>query len=198
MAAMSTPAPPRLPRSAAFAGVCAGVSATGHSLSSGHGVSLPALLLGSALILAVAHGTARSEQGLGALTARMLWSQAALHLVLTLAVRPGDPASDPTGLGHTAAHGSLPEGAGGAGADMLLAHAAAGLASAWWLRQGERAAFDLLGFLDTLLRGVLLVLLARPRPVVLPGTPRFARTGAPAPRPALRYVRAVRGPPALP
>ncbi|MFD3687722.1 hypothetical protein ACFWTE_23255 [Nocardiopsis sp. NPDC058631] len=193
---MSTPAPPRLPRSAVFAGVCVGVSATGHGLSSGHGVSLPALLLGGALVLALAHATVRSEQRLGALTARMLWSQAALHLVFTLAARPGDPVPGSAGLGHTAVHASLPEGADGAGADMLLAHAAAGLVGAWWLRQGERAAFDLLGFLGTLLRGVLLVLLARPRPVVLPGVARFARTGVPAPRPALRYVRVVRGPPA--
>ncbi|MFC6428735.1 hypothetical protein ACFQBR_08985 [Nocardiopsis tropica] len=195
---MSTPAPPRLPRSAVFAGVCVGVSATGHSLSSGHGVPPLALVLGVVLALALAHGAARSEQGLGALAARMLWGQAALHLVFTLASPSGATAPGGTGHGHAAAHAALPEGASGAGADMLLAHAAAGLVSAWWLRQGERALFDLLGFLDALLRGVLLVLLARPRTVVLPGPPRFARTGVPAPRPGQRCVRLVRGPPALP
>lgn len=197
MAPMSTPAPPRLPRSAAFAGVCVGVSAAGHSLSSGHGVSPVALLLGFGLVLAVAHGTIRAEQRLGALTARMLWGQAALHLVFTLTAASPAAGPAPDGLGHTAAHAALPDGAGGAGAGMLLAHAAAGLVSAWWLRQGERAAFDLLGFLDTLLRGVLLLLLARPRPVAAPGAPRSLPAAVRAPRPVLRYVRVLRGPPAL-
>ncbi|WP_231640918.1 hypothetical protein [Nocardiopsis sp. NRRL B-16309] len=192
---MPAPAPLRLPRASVFAGVCVGVSASGHALSSGHGVAPAGLVAGFALVLAAAHGLAQRERGLGAVTALMLWCQLALHVLFSVT----GPAAAVTGshaAGHEAAGPVGGLGGAGLGPGMLLAHAAAGLACAWWLRQGERGAFDLLG----LLRGLFRRLFARPSPT--PPRPRPVVPSRAPVRPVfggvlfLRHVRVLRGPPA--
>ena len=88
---------------------------------------------------------------------------------------PGMGPADPGAMAGTAAGGSLSCGPGwmdlvpdhGAGW-MVAAHAAAGLAAAWWLRRGERCALRLLGLVLAALAPAVRVittavsLLARP------------------------------------
>ncbi|MFD6100292.1 hypothetical protein ACFWF4_28590, partial [Nocardiopsis flavescens] len=137
------PPPPRTARAAAFAAVCTAVSAGGHALSSAHAISPAALAAGAALVFAAAWAMAGAERRLGALTGWTLWGQGALHLLFTL-TSPG--------AGHAAGHAAGAAGLdGGLSASMVAAHAAAGCVCAWWLRQGERGFFLLLGFVLTLL-----------------------------------------------
>ncbi|WP_047868949.1 hypothetical protein [Nocardiopsis sp. RV163] len=190
---MAGTVPLRLPRATVFAAVCTGVSSTGHVLASGHAVAPLGLAAGFVLVLAVAHGLFRSEQRLGALVATTLWGQAVLHLLFAVA-SPGGSASH--GTDHSAGSGAL--AGAGVGADMLLAHAAAGVVCAWWLRQGERAAFALVDLVRSLLHR-LLVLASAPALTARSGPARL--TGHTPLRPGvfllfLRHVRILRGPPA--
>ncbi|WP_017570333.1 hypothetical protein [Nocardiopsis halotolerans] len=199
---MAGTVPLRLPRATVFAAVCTGVSSTGHVLASGHAVPPLGLAAGFVLVLAVAHGLFRSEQRLGSLVATTLWGQVALHLLFTVA-SPGGSVPHGTGthgagayeIGAQAAGAHLLTGSG-AGPGMLLAHAAAGVVCAWWLRQGERAVLTLVDLVRSLFHR-LLVLVARSSP---PARPVRVRGWAPPPRPALppflRHVRDLRGPPA--
>ncbi|MDT0328346.1 hypothetical protein [Nocardiopsis lambiniae] len=183
-----TPSPPRSARAAVFAGVCTGVSACGHALSSGHVIPPVALAAGFLLLFAASRTWARSERRLGPLTGWMLWGQGALHLLFTLTTR---------GSGHATTHGGTADlGDGGLSASMIAAHIAAGCASAWWLRQGERGFFDLLGFVGVLLAGVLVVVRPLPAPALPTGGTRFAAVDERPPRPfLLRHVHVRRGPP---
>ncbi|WP_121181737.1 hypothetical protein [Nocardiopsis sp. Huas11] len=196
---MSAPAPLRLPRASVFAGACVGVSAAGHALSSGHAVAPAGLVAGFALVLAAAHGLAQRERGLRAVTGLMLWCQLALHVLFSV-TGPGTAATsaaDPHTAGHQAAGAVGGLAGSGLGPGMLLAHASAGLACAWWLRQGERSAFDLVGLLRGLFRRLLTVPSptppSRPRPLVPSSARASRRVGAAA---FLRHVRVLRGPPA--
>ncbi|MCK9871761.1 hypothetical protein MRI28_19320 [Nocardiopsis dassonvillei] len=190
---MAGTVPLRLPRAAVFAAVCTGVSSTGHVLASGHAVSPFGLASGFVLVLAVAHGLFRSEQRLGPLVATTLWGQTALHLLFAVA-SPGGSASH--GADHAAGSGTL--AGAGVGADMLLAHAAAGVVCAWWLRQGERAAFALVDLVRSLFRR-LLVLASAPAVPARRGPARL-RGRTPLRHGVvllfLRHVRILRGPPA--
>ncbi|MCY9785372.1 hypothetical protein KIK06_15920 [Nocardiopsis sp. EMB25] len=179
--------PLRTVRAGVFTSVCASVSVGGHSLSSGHGVPLGGLIVGSALVYAVAWAVTGRERGLGAIAGWMAWSQSALHLVYTTAQSAG---------GH---HGSYDEAlaaASGSGG-MLAVHAAAGAVCAWWLRQGEAALFAYL----RLVAVALLPLLALA--TVSPSPPRPRTTGSAAPprgRETVLYLRhslVLRGPPAF-
>ncbi|CAL9337505.1 hypothetical protein SUDANB121_00210 [Nocardiopsis dassonvillei] len=186
-----TPPPLRPARAAVFAGVCTGVSAGGHALNSAHAVSPAALAAGFALLFAAAWAMAGSERRLGVLTGWMLWGQGALHLLFTITA----PTAGHTSAAHTAATADLD--GGGLSATMVAAHAAAGCVSAWWLRQGERGFFDLLGFVGALLAAVLVL----PRPVPVPaappgGAPRPAADRRPPRSALLRHVHVRRGPPA--
>ena len=187
--------PLRLPRASVFAGVCVGVSAGGHALSSGHGVAPAGVLAGFALVLAAAHGLAQRERGLSAVTGLMLWCQLALHILFSVTA-PATAGTVSHAVGHEAA-GAAGLGGSGLSPDMLLAHAAAGLACAWWLRQGERSAFDLAGLLRGLFRRLFTVPSPtpppRPRPVVPFPARASRRVGG---VPVLRHVRVLRGPPA--
>ncbi|GAB2517665.1 hypothetical protein GCM10026982_50490 [Nocardiopsis aegyptia] len=192
---MFAPAPPRLARALVFAGACVGVSAGGHALSSGHGVAPAGVVAGFALVLAAAHGLAQRERGLGAVTALMLWCQLALHLLFS--VTGSEAAATGAHAGHATADAVGGLAGSGLGPGMLLAHTAAGLACAWWLRQGERSAFDLLGLLRGLFRRLLTVPSPVPPPLprpVVPARPRAPRRVGGVP--FLRHVRVLRGPPA--
>ncbi|WP_304452685.1 hypothetical protein [Nocardiopsis sp. YSL2] len=200
---MPAPAPLRLPRASVFAGVCVGVSAGGHALSSGHGVAPVGVVAGFALVLAAAHGLARRERGLAAVTALMLWCQLALHVLFSVA-GSGDAGSAVTGS-HAAGHQAVGAVGGavgglagsGLGLSMLLAHTAAGLACAWWLRQGERSAFDLVGLLRGLFRRLFTVPSPPPPPRSRPAVPFRDRSSRRVGGvPFLRHVRVLRGPPA--
>lgn len=186
---MAGPAPLRLPRASVFAAVCTGVSSAGHVLASGHAVPLLGIAVGFTLMLTVGYGLSRSERSLALLIGTTLWGQAVLHLLFAVA-SSGGPAS------HTAEPGALP--VSGAGPAMLLAHAIAGAVCAWWLRQGERAAFALADLARSLLHRLLLLIAEPSSPLPPVCTRDLARTASrrPAPLLFLRHTRVTRGPPA--
>ncbi|PDP87611.1 hypothetical protein CQJ94_11220 [Glycomyces fuscus] len=191
---MAGTVPLRLPRATVFAAVCTGVSSTGHVLASGHAVPPLGLAAGFVLVLAVAHGLFRSEQRLGPLVATTLWGQAALHLLFAVASPEG---SAPHGsASHAAGSGTL--SGSGVGPDMLLAHAAAGVACAWWLRRGERAALALVRLVHSVLRRLLVLVPAPAVPARRGPVPLRRRTPLRhrVTLLLLRHVRILRGPPA--
>lgn len=191
---MAGTVPLRLPRATVFAAVCTGVSSTGHVLASGHAVPPLGLAAGFVLVLAVAHGLFRAEQRLGPLVATTLWGQAALHLLFAVA------SPDGTAPHGSAAHAADPGALSGSGVGpgMLLAHAAAGVLCAWWLRRGERAVLALVGLVRSLFHR-LLVLASAPDAPPHRGPARL-RGHAPLRHRVtlllLRHVRILRGPPA--
>ncbi|MDA0567451.1 hypothetical protein LG943_24460 [Streptomonospora sp. S1-112] len=198
-----------------FAAVCVGVSALGHGLASGHGLAWPVVAAGAALVFAALWPAARRERGLAALCGWMLWGQAALHVLFSLAApdapRHHDahahagagPAPPCAGccfgglLGASAGFGGIGPGTDGEGGGMALAHLAAALASAWWLRRGEAAAFRLAGLVGSLL-STLVALGAAESPVPCAPPRPLPAVGGPARAPAhglLRHTVVLRGPP---
>jgi hypothetical protein len=190
--------PSRSPRAAVFAAVCVGVSAGGHVLTSGHEVPLTVLAVGYLLVFAIARVAAGAEHGLAAVCGWMVWGQFALHLLYGVASPDAGAATGGTGhlLGHPAMPAALSDD-GGSGVPMLVAHLAAALLSAWWVRQGEAAAFALARQVRTLLRGVFTVAAPRPLPVTPSDPVRRPDTAVrPAGRLVLRHAVVRRGPPA--
>lgn len=150
------------------------------------------LLLGLAVVALGALPLRRREAGPALLAGALLGGQAALHLVLCLChCAPGSPVGDlvhqvlcPQDGPAWAGDPLLVVPAGGPsgylahaypGHAMLLAHLAAALVAAWWLRRGEAAAHAALANVLPALR----------RP---PAAPRVVRP-APSPAPAGRPVR---------
>ncbi|MGI5121598.1 hypothetical protein ACQEU5_18990 [Marinactinospora thermotolerans] len=180
-------------RAGVFASVCVGVSTAGHALAAGHEPSIPATLLGLALVFAFAWATAGRERGYAGIFGSMVWAQLALHLLLSLFPGSGTPAG---GAGHL--HAGVPSEAvaAGEGQDlpMLLAHLVAALVSSWWLRRGEAAAFALLRLVVRALLPLLLLL-----PVLPSSRPPARRRPRGADRATvalfLRHVLVLRGPP---
>ncbi|WP_087096083.1 hypothetical protein [Nocardiopsis sp. JB363] len=190
MRAMSESPPCRSLRAGVFTLVCASLSAIGHAVSSGQDVPLSGLLLGGALVWAMAWASTTRRSGLWALTARMLWGQFALHVTFSVAQGWGGGHGD-HGVGEMAAQ-SMSAWA------MIAMHVVMALMSAWWLRLGEDALFAFLGFMALSLVPLLLVVgaLSRPEPVT---APRFIPLDRPLPAgpSVLRHTRVLRGPPVL-
>ena len=173
-------------RAGVFTLVCVNVSAHGHELCSGHDVPLPGLLLGTALVSAMAWASADRHHGWWGLASRMLWGQLALHVAFSCTQSLGEHQ-------HTA--GTVPTDAAPAWV-MLLFHTSTALVAAWWLHRGEEA-------LHTFLRSTTLRIL----PPLLPLGGSTTPTPAPntcfcpvdeCPRlqpPYLRHSRVLRGPP---
>ncbi|MBT2207406.1 MFS transporter [Actinomadura sp. NEAU-AAG7] len=122
----------RTARSTVFATVCVTLAAVGHSLSSRDVVPAWAVLTGFAAVLGVSLTLAGHERSLATLLGGLLGGQFALHTLFGAATQPMiHHASD----AHPAARGS--------GVSMTLAHVAAAVLAALWLRRGERAAWSL-------------------------------------------------------
>jgi hypothetical protein len=127
------------------------------------------------------------------------WS--ARDVVASAGLDPDAPGVLPDAAGAASAgHGGPMILDGGLG--MLAAHLAAGLAAAWWLRQGEAVLFRLLRRLGNAavapLRAVLALLSGTVPSTAGPGTVRRVRRTAPPPITThLRHAVLRRGPPAL-
>ncbi|WP_329519084.1 MFS transporter [Spirillospora sp. NBC_01491] len=190
-----SPPPPhplfRTSRAVVFATVCVTLATAGHALASPAAVPGWAVASGFGAVLAVTLALAGHERSLPTLAGGLLGGQFALHTLFASACAPAMAEHHPapvSGGGH------------GSGAAMTLAHVAAALLSAWWLRRGERAAWSLArrvsAMADRPIR-LLLALLA-----VEPATPPARTPVAPAadaPRPTVRVLRHLvvrRGPPA--
>lgn len=187
MGMMSESLPCRPLRAGVFTLVCVSLSALGHAVGSGHDVPLFGLLLGGVIVAVMAWTGSARRLGLGALTARMLWGQAALHVTFSVVQWWG---------GDHAGHSVAGAGEPAPGGVMIATHVIMALVSAWWLRLGEDALFAFLRLMALSLTPVVLVVGAVPtlRPCT---TFRFVPVEAPAcpGRLCLRHTHVLRGPP---
>jgi hypothetical protein len=206
----------RAVRACVFAAACLGVSAAGHVWMSGRPVPAGALLLGFALVFAVALAVAGRRRGLLSISALMLAGEAGLHLLFSLGqvgsgaasmpgmampgmAAPGMPDMPGMSMASTSV-GVMPMStvAGHGTAGMIAVHLAAGLASAWWLHRGERAFFGLLSWMRGKAADLLpcAALHAAPQPVVGRLEPHpVTGSRAPARHEPLTHVLVRRGPP---
>ncbi|MFC4562415.1 hypothetical protein ACFO4E_11180 [Nocardiopsis mangrovi] len=184
--------PERLPcrplRTGVFTMVCAGLSALGHAVGSGHGIPLPGLLLGVAVVAAAAWTASAKRQGPWMLAAWMLWGQLTLHLAFSF--------TQSLGSGHLAHQGAPPPEGGVPGWTMIAMHVVAAAISAWWLHLGENRLFAFLRFMALSFFALLLLPGAAPawRETVAPRRPAEDERSW-LPPPYLRHVHVRRGPP---
>lgn len=133
------PTGPVLPtlRAAVFAAVCLGLGAGAHTLMTHAPIPVWAFGLGAVAAFVPARAAAaRGERGFAAVLQFMGGLQVVLHLLFWYAQQvqaASTPGSMP-GMAGRSVCGPL-EMSGG----MLLGHALAALACAWWLRRGEAA-----------------------------------------------------------
>ncbi|WP_028646567.1 hypothetical protein [Nocardiopsis sp. CNT312] len=186
-------------RAGVFALVCASLSAHGHALSSGHDVPLSGLLLGLAVVAAVAWAAAGRRHGPLALAGWMLWGQFALHLSFSYTQLAGGHA----GHGGADAYSAVLTASSSAdlsGWQMITMHVVSALLSAWWLHRGENALFAFLRFMALTVLPLLLVLgpvRILPEPALCRGS--WFDEGRVRPLlPYLRHTRILRGPPPVP
>ncbi|MVZ99222.1 hypothetical protein F8568_002230 [Actinomadura sp. LD22] len=190
----------RTARAVVFATVCVTLATLGHDLASHDPAPGWAVLAGFGAVLAVTLALAGHERSLPTIMGGLLGGQFALHTLFASAaegMRHCDTAATAATAGHAAA-GPAPA-MHGSGTSMTLAHVAAAVLAAWWLRRGERAAWSLARRLasaaDRPIRLLLALLLIEPagRPVRTPVVPVAA--GALATGRALRHQVVRRGPP---
>ncbi|MFD0683529.1 MFS transporter [Actinomadura fibrosa] len=125
----------RTARAVVFATVCVTLAALGHALASRQAVPAWAVLAGFGAVLAVTLVLAGHERSLATITGGLLGGQFALHALFA-------GATDPM-LHHVGGADAAHPGGGGSGLTMTLAHGAAAVLAALWLRRGERAAWSL-------------------------------------------------------
>ncbi|WP_433143611.1 hypothetical protein ACQPZ8_48720 [Actinomadura nitritigenes] len=185
----------RTARAVVFATVCVALATVGHDLASHEPVPGWAVLAGFGAALAVAAALAGHERSLPTIMGGLLGGQFALHTLFTSATEGMRDCGTAAHAGHAAATPAMH----GSGTSMTVAHVAAAVVAAWWLRRGERAAWSLARRLasaaDRPIRLLLALLLIEPaeRPVRTPVVPVAA--GAIATGRALRHQVVRRGPP---
>jgi hypothetical protein len=134
----------RAARAALFAAVCVGVGAALHAAADGCHVTLLGAVLGLLGAAALGYAGLGRERNGPALTAGLGAAQLGLHYLFTATcgVTPG--AAPMRAMPNMPDAMAMPTpGAHLTTTAMLLAHAAAVVASGWWLRWGEREFFAL-------------------------------------------------------
>ncbi|MFB4320086.1 hypothetical protein [Actinomadura sp. 21ATH] len=187
-----SPHPPRplfrTSRAVVFTTVCVTLATLGHSLTSTATIPYWAVAAGFGGVLAVTLALAGHERSLPTLLGGLLGGQFALHSLYA-----GAECTTVTATGHHAI-AVTPDSGGGSGTAMTLAHVAAAVVSAWWLRRGERAAWSLARRIATAPARVLIAIepaTAPPRTAPVPVEETPAR---PSGR-ILRHEVVRRGPP---
>jgi len=184
----------RLTRAVVFATVCMTLATVAHAAMSPASIPAWAIIVGFAGVLAVAGALAGHERSLTTIMGGLLGGQFVLHSLFSSAASPvvhhttpGMPAQVMTD------HGA------GSGHAMTLAHIAAAVLSAWWLRRGERAVWALTRRLaaraERPIRLFLALLLAEP---AAPPARVTVTAAPPVSRPAghaIRHHVVRRGPP---
>ena len=187
-------------RAVVFAAVCLGLGADAYRATSGAAIPLWALVIGGIGVYVPArYAAGRGEGALPAIAGLMIACQVAYHPFFSYAQRVSEPSctSDmmpkivrmPTGspipgMAGAAASASLHLSTG-----VLLGHALAVLACAWWLRRGEAALYAVVRSAAFRLCGVWVVAV-----LVLPVVDRIPRRTRLAPRPrVLRSQQWLRG-----
>ena len=208
-------------RAAVFTAVCVGLGAGAHQAMSQAPIPPWALVLGSIGVYASAQfGACRGERNLTGITLLMGVLQVALHLLFDYAqhVRVAHASavsavSTITGsMPGMAMHGGSmpmpmptpspiqsPDGAMQMSAGMLIAHALAALACAWWLRRGEAAIHAVARMAAKwLVTRLVLRVFRTPAPVRRAEAPLPESTALPTATRWLRSSRVLRGPPRIP
>lgn len=174
----------RAARATVFATVCTALAITGHTMAAHALVPLGAAVGGLAAIVVIGLVLTGTERSLPTIFGGLLGGQFLLH-TLFAAAQHGQHLSHGSGMAPSSD-----------GWTMTVAHVAAAVVAAWWLRCGERAVWCLARRVAAaVVRPVRALLSMRPAP---PAGPRVrARSGAtPRPRSALlRHVVVRRGPP---
>jgi hypothetical protein len=192
----------RTARAVVFATVCVTLATLGHDLASHEPVPGWAVLAGFGAVLAVTLALAGHERSLPTIMGGLLGGQFALHTLFARATEGMRHCDGAAQAGHAAAqagHAAAAPAMHGSGTSMTVAHIAAAVVAAWWLRRGERAAWSLARRLasaaDRPIRLLLALLLIEPaeRPVRTPVVPVAA--GVLATGRALRHQVVRRGPP---
>jgi hypothetical protein len=184
--------PMRLVRAAAFTLVCVSLTLLAHEIASREPVPGWTAGVGAAIVFGMAATLGGYERSLATILSGLLGGQFGLH-VLFAAAQPNVPAH----LGHAQPAVSATEAAQ-SGWGMTLAHVAAALMSAWWLRRGERATWSLARRIAALAAFPLMRILALFGGVRVCGPARVRPYVLAAPPPVyavLRYAVVLRGPP---
>jgi hypothetical protein len=173
----------RAARAVVFATVCVGLAITGHMMVSGAPVPPLAAAGGLLGLTVVGAALAGTERSLATILVGLLGGQFMLHALFTAAQQ-----------GQHLTHGHPMSPSSGDTA-MTVVHVAAAVVSAWWLRRGERAVWDLAKRLAAVV--IRRVLLPAPTPTSTRPSPLVTATGAAEPRETfLRHIVVRRGPPA--
>lgn len=193
---MSTQPVLRSTRAAIFAAVCVSLAAAGHALAAHTAVATWPVAVGFAMVYGVAWTLGGAERSLVTIMGGLLGGQFVLHS-LFMSATSGMSGTVGPGMDHSV---SVAHGHPGGWSAMTLAHVAAAVISAWWLRRGERAAWRLARWAATAasrpVRMLLALLGSRPQPAL--AAPVSSRTAAPSRAPRNRLLRHVvvrRGPP---
>jgi hypothetical protein len=185
----------RLGRAGGFSAVCVALAATGHTLVSAAPVAPWAIAVGFAAVVALSVTLAGHERTFPTIFGWLLGGQFMLHALFS-AAGPDRPV--PTSATAHAQHQLAALVAHRPGLSMILAHYAAALLAAVWLRRGERAVWALTRQVAALAARPARALLAAARTTSITGPVRVPVTAAPAVRPMermLRHAVSRRGPP---
>ncbi len=161
----------RVSRAGSFAAVMTALAGTAHAAAGGMAPGLGVTAVALLAVGAAAYAGTRREVGLLGVLVSTALCQGGLHLLfeMSMAVSCAPPTAG-GGHGHMGGMGATLPVAGPVGAPaggcaattwtglvtghasgwMVLAHTAAALAAAWWLRRGERLAARLLSLLPAL------------------------------------------------
>ncbi|GAB2608089.1 hypothetical protein GCM10027168_46370 [Streptomyces capparidis] len=195
-------------RAALFTALCVTLAASAHVLLSRSPLPLATLAVVAAGVFGAAFALAGRERRLAHIAALLVPLELAVDWVFTRSQDtcygtsggpvPGSLRSVGALCGDGSSVGTVIELPGGMVPAwlLLLAHVAVGLIAAWWLRQGEAAAFRLLRALAAVAVAPLRLVLSVPVTAPVPFPARRRRDERPSPTEAAvrRYV-ARRGPP---
>jgi hypothetical protein len=191
-------------RAAVFAAVCMLLATAGHALSSGSAPPAAAVLAGGALVWLAARRVTGSQRSLRAIVPAVGAAQFGLHLLFTYTARSLAAAALAESGAHAGHHHPAPSATGHGlwmTVAMVAAHAAAGLAAAWWLRRGEATAWALAAALSARAAAPFHALAAALRALVAPepsrGVAAIPAFGPPSrlDGAVLRHSLSRRGPP---
>jgi hypothetical protein len=130
-----------------FATVCTMLAIAGHEAAGRAAVAPRAAVVGFVGLYLVAWVLTGTERSLGTIVGGLLGGQFMLHALFAAAATHGArvvaahhmrPISESGAMAARPAEGTL-----SGGLSMTIAHVAAALVAAWWLRRGERAAWTL-------------------------------------------------------
>jgi hypothetical protein len=175
--------PFRTARAVVFATVCVALATAGHVMASGESVPPVAALAGLAGLSVVGYALAGTERSLATILGGLLGGQFMLHALFAAAQH-----------GQHLAHGHAMAPSSG-GVSMTLAHVLAAVVSAWWLRRGERAVWDLARKIAAAVVRPAVTLLTAPAPPSPVARAAAAAEPATPGRILLRHVLVRRGPP---